>query len=280
MPRVVPTMVVELIDAAFKDQIGSIGAAWQPKGSSEGPALSGIVALVDEVPREFLAVLSPEDYAAFTVNVAAIRNQLELWLSGDKLLSHSPLYPVKGYEPDNPVVVVRRVLEKCPNELPAVDSHELDFIDDEPFRRILLRDMSSTEEALANNEYKAAAVLAGSVIEAVLLWALRVDKPATTGSIEKLQADKKLDKRLPVDDLTDRRWGLHEFLVLARAREILDERTVRMAELTQGFRNLIHPGKELRDAEEPSRQMARMASAALTYIVKRVGTWAREAAAP
>jgi hypothetical protein len=188
------------------------------------------------------------------------------------------LHVVKGYEPDNPVVVVRRVLAQCPDELPAVGSHDLDFIDDEAFRRILLRDIGSTEEALGNHEHKAAAVLAGSVIEAVLLWALRADKRATARSIEKLQADKKLDKRLPRDDLTDRWWGLHEFLILARAREILDERTAQMAELTQGFRNLIHPGKELRDEEPPSREMARMASAALAYVVKRVATWAREAA--
>jgi hypothetical protein len=66
--------------------------------------------------------------------------------------------------------------------------------------------------------------------------------------------------------------------VRERAGEILDERTAQMAELTQGFRNLIHPGKELRDTEEPSRQMARMASAALTYVVRRVATWTREAA--
>ena len=113
----------------------------------------------------------------------------------------------------------------------------------------------------------------------MLLWALRVDQSATVQAIRKLQAEEKLKKGSPVDDLTDRRWGLHELLILARAREILDEHTGQMAELTQGFRNLIHPGKELRDAEEPSREMARMASAALTYVVKQVATWARETAA-
>jgi|SRR5262245_19273449 len=128
MPKVVPLMVVDLIDAAFKDAIGSIGAAWQPKAPTEGPALAGILALVDALPGQFLAVLSPEEYAAFIVNVAAIRNQLDMWQVGDKLFRQSPLYPVKGYAPDNPVVVVRRILEKCPNELPAIGVHELHFM--------------------------------------------------------------------------------------------------------------------------------------------------------
>jgi hypothetical protein len=277
MPRVVPTMVVNLIDTACKDgmQNGRVTAAWAPKAPTEGPALAGILALIDALPGEFLAALSPEDYTAFIVNVAAIRNQLEMWQVGDKLLRQSPLYSVKGYS-DHPVEVVRRVLKQCPDELPAVGAHELDFITDEQFRGMLLRDIGSTEEALGNNEYKAAAVLAGSVIEAVLLWALRADNPnAVRSTIEKLQ--KKL-KNVPVDDLTDRRWGLREFLIVVREREILDDRTTKIAELAQDFRNLIHPGKEVRDKEVPSREMARLASGAISYVVKRVATWARETA--
>ena len=38
--------------------------------------------------------------------------------------------------------------------------------------------MTSANSALINHEYKAAAVLAGSIIEALLLWALeQLDKP-------------------------------------------------------------------------------------------------------
>src|SRR5262245_48786639 len=134
MPKVVPTMVVELIDTACKDgmQSGRVTTAWAPKAPTEGPALAGILALVDALPKEFLAALSPYDYAAFVVNVAAIRNQLDMWQVGDKMLRQSPLYPVKGY-PDHPVEVVRRVLKQCPDELQAVGSQELDFIDDESF---------------------------------------------------------------------------------------------------------------------------------------------------
>jgi hypothetical protein len=92
MPRVVPRMVVELIDTAFNYAMesGAIRAPWYPKAPTEGPPLAGILALVDALPGEFLAVLSPKDYAAFIVNVAAIRYQLAVWQAGDRDLRQSP----------------------------------------------------------------------------------------------------------------------------------------------------------------------------------------------
>jgi hypothetical protein len=41
------------------------------------------------------------------------------------------------------------------------------------FRKNLRLDMSAANRALANSEWKAATVLAGSVVEALLLWAIQ-----------------------------------------------------------------------------------------------------------
>jgi len=277
MPRVVPRMVVELIDTAFKDALekGTLRAPWAPKAPTEGPALAGILALVDALPGEFLTVLSPEDYAAFIVNVAAIRNQLALWQAGDRDLRQSPLYPVKGYEPENPVGVVRHVLEQCPDELPAAGSHELDFIADETFRAILLRDIGSTEEALGNNEYKAATVLAASVVEALLLWALSA--PARTAQVDASAAGTKLLAN------ARGRWGctasspsaaleygdLNSYLdIVQDIGGVITPDTFALANTARNFRNLIHPGRAQRTAAQCDRGTALATVGALVCVIR------------
>jgi hypothetical protein len=217
---------------------------------------------VSRIRRSRITEISMPRCAAFVVNVAAIRNQLTLWLVGDTNLRNSPLQPVKGYEPDNPVVVVRRVLEKCPNELPAIGPHGLDFIADDEFRGILLRDLGSTEEALANNEYKAATVLAASVIEALLLWAL--SQPSRKTPVDASKAGSKLLGNAS-------RWGcaasvpsdapeygdLGSYLdIVQEIGGVIPKDTFALANTARNFRNLIHPGRAQRTAAQCDRATA------------------------
>ncbi len=282
MPRVVPKMVLDLIDSAIdgarrqQEQIESGGNVqlFGLSAAEHSPALAGVVALVDQLPPELLMGLSPEDYAALTVNLAAIRNQLATWQFADREMRRSIFGPVKGYRNLNPITVVRQMLSKCPNELPAVGPHGLDFIRDERFRTILLRDINSTEQALGNNEYKAAAVLGGSVIEAILLWALREDDTAgLEAALKELQDAGEVSRKLGADDLTAREWGLADFIKIAEKLGILVPTTVKVAEAAKGFRNLIHPGVEVRDQEPPTLEMARAATAAMGFVVRDVTAW-------
>ena len=55
---------------------------------------------------------------------------------------------------------------------------ELVFIPDAGLREGLRLDISTANQALANGEWKAATVLAGSVVEALLLWAVDQQLPA------------------------------------------------------------------------------------------------------
>ncbi len=282
MPKVVPKMVLDLIDASIdvarkqqeQAESGGIVQPFDLTAADHSAALSGVIALADQLPPEMLAGLSPEDYAALTVNLAAIRNQLSTWQYADREMRHSTFGPVRGYSNLNPITGVRQMLSKCPNELPAVGPHGLDFIADERFRTILLRDINSTEQALGNNEYKAAVVLGGSVIEAILLWALGGDDGAAlAAALRKLQDAGEMDTRLSADDLTARAWGLADFIKLAEKRRILDPTTVKVAEAAKGFRNLIHPGAEVRDQEPPTLEMARAATAALGFVLRDVAAW-------
>ena len=67
---------------------------------------------------------------------------------------------------------MRDALTKLPDEAPSLSVQPLEFLDDAELEISVRQDVSTSYSAFANAEYKAASVLAGSVIEALLLWAL------------------------------------------------------------------------------------------------------------
>ena len=85
--------------------------------------------------------------------------------------------PVKG---SDAVTVIRHVLALCPHEYPPPSTTELLFIKDDEARESICRDAGATYRALNNNEWKAATVLGGATIEALLHWRLAQPKPTAT----------------------------------------------------------------------------------------------------
>ncbi len=83
--------------------------------------------------------------------------------------------------------------------------------------------MSAVNSALSNGEWKAATVLGGSIVEALLLWALQ-EKHSTseiTSAVKKLVANKTLDKS-PGSNLE--KWDLfHLIEVAADLNEIIKD---------------------------------------------------------
>jgi hypothetical protein len=281
MPRIVPRTVIDLIDTAIdvaKRQQEQIErqenvAVFSLPAAEFSAALAGVIALVDQLPAEFLAGLTSEDFSALTVNVAAIRSQLRMWELAGHEMRGSPLHAVKGWRA-NSITIVRQMLSKCPNELPAVGPHGLDFIADDEFRGILLRDLGSTEEALANNEYKAATVLAASVIEALSLWAL--SEPARTALVDASKAGDKLLK-------SAKRWGctatvpsgaleygeLGSYLdIVGEIGGVIAPDTLALANTARNFRNLIHPGRAQRTAAQCDRGTALATHGALLHVIR------------
>lgn len=81
---------------------------------------------------------------------------------------------VKGFDA---VTVIRRALAKCPDEYPPSPTTELLFIKDPALRENIRQDLGASNRALSNAEWKAATVLAGAAIEALLRWRLQEPSP-------------------------------------------------------------------------------------------------------
>jgi hypothetical protein len=117
------------------------------------------------------------------------------------------------------------------------------FVKSDPVRAIATRDHEELR-AVADRTTKATALLAGSVIEAVLFDALgRVGFTA-----------KQLD-----------RMELHEMVDEAAAAKIIQPRTQKAAHAVRGARNFVHPAVELREGR--LREVDAKAAIALMNLV-------------
>jgi hypothetical protein len=131
----------------------------------------------------------------------------------------------------SPLELIYYALNGLPDSVPAPETKSFEFIQDGSLRDNLRLDLSGAASALRNSEWKAATVLSGSVIEALLLWELmehgRDDEP-TLQSISK----KHLEE-----------WDFHHYLEAAKKLECLSPTTIDVAKQAKDFRNLIHPGR-------------------------------------
>jgi len=261
MPRVVPSQIVEFIDQTIpkaKLQTDSGGKGFSLNRPDQHPC-AGVVDLIAQLPSELL-VLSRERYTEFVASVAAIKDTLEIWKLRDHGLSEIPRFG--DY---NPISFIRRALSLCPDEIPSKDTAELIFIEYDDLRTNLRIDISATNQALSNGEWKAATVLAGSVIEALLLWGLnRFEEEEMITARTSLVGEGILPSD-PGGNLD--RWKLHSFIEVAAKLEVIGEDTAKQARLAREYRNLIHPGREKRLGQKCDRGTALAAVAAVERVV-------------
>ena len=136
----------------------------------------------------------------------------------------------------------------------------MEFIEDTDLRHNLRNDMSAINRTLVNSEWKAATVLAGSILEALLLWKLAKDRPQAMAT--KYAAQKKLKS------LED--WHLLDYIETAAELDLLGDRTANQARLAKDFRNLIHPGRSVRLGESCNRGTALGAVAAVELVIEDI----------
>jgi hypothetical protein len=252
MTRIVPSQVVMVIDKLFPTLIKQINAI--TLDYSHLYQVSAIAALTDQIPQE-LITLNQDDYAVYVASLAAIKNAIQIWTVRGNV-STGNLETLPGLSKLNPVTLVRRSLEKCPDDFPAASTTELLFINDYDLRDSIRIDISTSQQAFNNGEWKASTILAGSAIEALILWKLK-------------QADQNILQskviKLKVSDIEQ--WGFHNLLEAANAIGVINKNTYAQTMLAKDFRNLIHPGRALRLKQKCTRATALVALASLAFVV-------------
>ncbi len=259
MPRVVPSQVVALIEQLFRGVQNQ--RDFQPtKGFSNH--FAAIVELVDRIPDDLLR-LDVEDFSHLRISVAAIRNQIEDWRIRD-----STFHGIGGLP--HPVELIRSCLAKCPDEAPGADTVGLTFIQDTDLRESIRLDISAANSDLATGEWKGATVLAGSAVEALLLWALQEREKNKSGDVRAAVGSLvgQALNRDPGPDLEGQGWHLHEYVEAAAHLNIIKPDTATLVRLAKGFRNLIHPGRAARLGQKCDRATALGALAAVEAVAR------------
>jgi len=131
-------------------------------------SLPGLLDSLRNVPED-LFTLDSAERVRLAMAVGALDRALERSLRPP----HGFAWPKLNKKDGDCLTIVRNILAKCPDEAPSRSIKELTFITDERFRQTLSVDLGSAERALNGGEWKAATVLAGSVVEALLLWAIQ-----------------------------------------------------------------------------------------------------------
>lgn len=127
-----------------------------------------------------------------------------------------------------------------------------DFISGEDFRSSLEADYTELISAISNKQWKAAHVLAGSIIEAIL--------------VDHLIASE-YQKKTSHDPLS---MTLNEAISACRKEKILSERTEHLSHVIRSYRNLIHPGRSIRLGEIANEKGAKIAQLLLEMIIEEI----------
>lgn len=132
-----------------------------------------------------------------------------------------------------------------------------DFIIGKDFQGMLERDYAELVKSRDGEAWKSVHVLAGSIIEALLIDYL-VSTAATTTNANRPKKDPlKMD--------------LAEAVEVCKEEGALSDRTAQLCSVVRSYRNLIHPGRMVRLAEDtPSEDTARIAMSLVDIIIRDV----------
>jgi hypothetical protein len=201
-----------------------------------------------------------------------LEQAIEIIAQGNRRLDRENfLFPI-SFVPQSgksAIQVIYNALSACHDSAPASSGVSLGFIANPKTRDSISREIGSIESALRNGEWKAATVLAGAAIEALLLWRLeQFTQEERTEAISRSVTARTLKHR-PKTNLLE--WTLAEMIETAAQLDILRSNTVTEARQCKDFRNLIHPGRVLASEAECDRGTAFSAVAALDFIVRDLG---------
>lgn len=257
MPKVLPSAAVAAIDRMFpflRDANANPNL-----GRPQAHELAALLALVSQVPDE-LITLAGERWARFIEARARIEAFLEeLTIQGRNAQNFQGSH----------VRTVQSLLATCPDQVIPAALHTLGFVADQQLRESLRIDIASVESSVRDGDWKAATVIAGSVVEALLLDAL-MQEPAhdVAAAIIALVANGTFRQQHAPNANTLERWDLHQFTEVAAQRGIIVAATAAQVRIAREFRNLIHPGRAMRLAQQCDRGTALAATAALEFVIR------------
>jgi hypothetical protein len=153
------------------------------------------------------------------------------------------------------VVVGRLSVEiESAETTPVTEVREFKVISDQKLRVIIERDYTEAQRAFISQCWKSVIILSGGTIEAILLDVVGRDPV-------KAKASPKAPKKPDVA-----RWDFAELIDVAVDLKLVAPYLASLSDATRSYRNLVHPGVELRTQLKFGAEEARIALAVLQMI--------------
>jgi hypothetical protein len=261
MAKVVPSQVVEYLDARYPE--AAKPGFWL--GIDHTPVIANLLALVENIPAHLVALPGAEA-AEFGEAILAMRFAVNRWNAGEK---NYVFKDIPGRRQTHPLALLRKHLSSLHDEGVEGTTNQLSFISEPAFRNALRRDLGAIDRCIENGEWKAATVLGGSVVEALLLYALheyeKTNSDALQSTVQALRTQGTFQKA-PAPDLDD--WVLHQLTEVSAAVSLIQTETAAQCRIAKNFRNLIHPGRAARLAQRCDRGTAFSTVAAVEHVMR------------
>lgn len=137
--------------------------------------------------------------------------------------------------------------------------HVFDFITSPDFRQSLESDYAEMRTCARESAWKSVQILAGSIIEALLVdYLVATNEPARAG-------------------VAPLRMDLAQAISVCLEEKILTQRSADLSSVVRSYRNLIHPGRLVRLEEaQPNRASSEIAIALVDLIVEEVAKRRKE----
>jgi len=130
---------------------------------------------------------------------------------------------------------------------PVTEHREFAFVTDPALRAIIERDYAEIQRAFIARCYKSTIILTGGAIEAILLDLLTANKAAALAS----------QKAPRQGDISQ--WDLKDLIAVAIELGLITASAEKFGHSVRGYRNLIHPGNEMRSGLEFDEEEAKIA---------------------
>lgn len=274
MSKAVPSQIIEYIDTRFpavKDQLDGKGNTVK-YDSSFHAAVNTIIEMIEQLPPNLITITG-EDYILFVEALNELKGALVFWGSDHATKMKYQIYKMRDGSKLNPITLVRIALSKCPDQGVDMTTSELPFIDDTDFREAMRQDISFVNQALFNAEWKAVTILSGSIIEALLLYAIEQIKENKPEKFQELR-DKVLEDNRLGEPLNSKppnnpnNWRLYQYIPFSLTAGIISVSTAKGCLVAKDFRNLIHPGVSIRKNIKCDRGTAFKSVGGMEHVIK------------
>ena len=170
-------------------------------------------------------------------------------------------YILRDYDPNYPVNENEQFVYKSDQKQKY--EIEFDFINDKHLRKILASDWTEAQLVHKANARKSCIILCGGILEGMLLDSLNQKEKEAKSKYKLIFNLKKAPQLF--------RWGLNELVSVAEELEILSQDSMHLSHVVRGYRNLIHPGLQLRKQMEISVEESNVAYNAVKICIRELG---------